>query len=107
MQENIIHLMKTDNQGNDLSELNEIFIQKICRLFGGATITEGKGLWYSYTGVKFEDDILRVSTAFDPSASSDGLVNNRQHFEHLADLYKDEAKQGSVYIVLAGQVQFI
>jgi hypothetical protein len=107
MQENIIHLMKTDNQGNDLTELNDKFIQKICRLFGGATMTEGKGLWYSVTGVKFEDDILRVVTAFDPSASCDKLDNNRQHFENLAYEYMKEAMQESVYIVLGGYVKFI
>lgn len=99
--------MKTDNQGNDLSELNERYIQKICRLFGGATIAEGKGLWYSDTGVKFEDNILRVVTAFDPSASCDNLDNNRQHFENLAYQYMKEANQESVYIVLGGYVKFI
>lgn len=107
MQENVIHLMKTDNQGNDIAELNDRFIRNVCRVFGGATVTEGKGLWYSDTGIKFEDNILRVVTAFDPSASSDGLVNNRQHFEHLANLYKEEAKQEAVYIVIAGEVSFI
>ena len=107
MQENIIHLMKTDNQGNDIAELNDRFIRNVCRVFGGATVTEGKGLWYSEHGLKFEDNILRVSTAFDPSASTDGLINNRQRFENMAQQYKDDAMQESVYIVIAGEVSFI
>lgn len=107
MQENIIHLMKTDNQGNDLTDLNNSFIKKACQTFGGASVLEGKGLWYDAQGNKYEDEILRVIIGFNPSASFDGLTNNRDMFLNMAQQYKDDARQEAVYITLEQQIQFI
>jgi hypothetical protein len=107
MQENIIHLMKTDNQGNDLSDLNNSFIKKACQTFGGASVLDGKGLWYDKEGNKYEDEILRVIIGFNPSSSSDGLSNNRNIFLNMAQQYKDDALQEAVYIVLDGAISFI
>lgn len=107
MQENVIHLMKTDNQGNDLTDLNNSFIKMACQTFGGASVIEGKGLWYDKQGNKYEDEILRVIIGFNPSSSSDGLTNNRNIFLNMAQQYKDDAFQEAVYIVLDNVIQFI
>jgi hypothetical protein len=105
--ENIIHLMKADNQGNDLADLNNSFIKMACRTFGGASVIEGKGLWYDKEGNKYEDGILRVIIGFNPSASFEGLTNNRDIFLNMAQQYKDDAMQEAVYIVMDNVIQFI
>lgn len=107
MIENIIHLMKRDNDGNDLIELNESFIKLACQIFGGASVTEGRGLWYDNNGNKYEDEFVRVIIGFNPSATSDGLINNRDLFLNMAQQYKDDALQEAVYIVLDGAISFI
>ncbi len=99
--ENTIHLMKQDNEGHDLAQVNDLYIKKICNLFGGCTVTHAMGYWFDSDGQKYVDEVLRIQTAFDLTEE------NKQKFLDLAEQYKAAARQLCVYVVLDSQVKFV
>lgn len=50
-----IYLMKKDNSGKDLSDLNNDIIKELSDTFGGCTVVNGKGYWVD-NGTLYKDD---------------------------------------------------
>lgn len=53
-----IYLMKKDNNGKDLSELNNDIIKELSDTFGGCTVVNGKGYWVDNNTLYKDDNII-------------------------------------------------
>ena len=99
MREQIITLMKYDNDQVDLSLVNQFFIDLILEKFDGCTYYDGMGRWRDLTGKVYIDQIIRVHVAIDD--------DDIPAFRALAAEYCRAAGQKSVYVIIDGEVYFI
>lgn len=53
-----IYLMKKDNNGKDLTELNNDIIKELSDAFGGATVVDGQGYWVDNDTLYRDDNII-------------------------------------------------
>lgn len=53
-----IYLMKKDNSGKDLSDLNNDIIKELSSAFGGCTVLNGKGYWVNNDTLYRDDNII-------------------------------------------------
>lgn len=53
-----IYLMKKDNSGKDLSDLNNDIIKELSDTFGGCTVVNGKGYWVDNDTLYKDDNII-------------------------------------------------
>lgn len=53
-----IYLMKKDNNGKELSELNNGIIKELSDTFGGATVVDGQGYWVDNNTLYKDDNII-------------------------------------------------
>jgi len=88
----IIHLVKQDNNGIDLSATNERFLRTIAQAFGGFTVTEARGGWVNPDGKLFDEPMLRVTIASENTPEQSGKL------KQIALNYKSDANQEAVYI---------
>jgi hypothetical protein len=88
----IIHLVKQDNNGADLSATNERYLKIIAQAFGGFTATEARGGWISDEGKLFDEPVLRVTIASKNTPEQSGKL------KQIALNYKVDASQLAVYI---------
>lgn len=97
-----IHLVKQDNNGNDLTDLNNLTLQTVARAFGGFTVTEARGGWISDSGKLYDEPVLRVLIACENTPENSGKL------KQIALNYKTEAGQEAVYVkAFDGAVLFI
>lgn len=97
-----IHLVNRDNQGKDLSGLNNLTLQTIARAFGGFTVTEARGGWINNEGKLYDEPVLRVLIACENTPENSGKL------KQIALNYKAEAGQEAVYIkAFDGAVLFV
>jgi Protein of unknown function (DUF3574) len=102
MKEAFIHLVKNDNQGRDLTDLNQSYLTLIAQTFGGFTVTEARGGWINPDGKLYDEPVLRVSIAM-----ADTKETNEK-LKQIATAYKALANQEAVYTVdTKGDVYFI
>lgn len=98
----VIHLMVSDNNHHDLTNLNNKTLVSIAKAFGGFTVTEGRGGWVNEEGKLFDEAILRVTIAADNTPENSGKL------KQIALNYKQEANQEAVYIrAMDGAVLFV
>lgn len=99
----VIHLMQADNNGNSLAHSNNLYLERIARAFGGFTVAEGSGAWYSEESKKlYVEPVLRVVIACEETAE------NSSKLKAIALDYKQEAAQEAVYIrTIGGTVLFV
>lgn len=88
----VIHLMVSDNNHHDLTNLNNKTLVSISKAFGGFTVTEGRGGWVNEEGKLFDESILRVTVAADNTPENSGKL------KQIALNYKQEANQEAVYL---------
>ena len=101
LKEAVIHLVKNDNNGNSLAELNETYLKTIAKTFGGFTVTDARGGWISDAGKLYDEPVLRVSIACDEEPETYGKL------KQIATTYKQDANQVCVYIISINGVEFI
>lgn len=53
-----IYLMKKDNNGKDLTKLNNGIIKEFSDTFGGCTVVNGKGYWVDNDTLYKDDNII-------------------------------------------------
>lgn len=53
-----IYLMKKDNNGKDLTKLNNGIIKELSDAFGGATVVDGQGYWVDNDTLYKDDNII-------------------------------------------------
>ena len=53
-----IYLMKKDNNGKDLTKLNNGIIKELSDTFGGCTVVNGKGYWVDNDTLYRDDNII-------------------------------------------------
>ena len=53
-----IYLMKKDNNGKDLTDLNNGIIKELSDTFGGCTVVNGKGYWVDNDTLYKDDNII-------------------------------------------------
>lgn len=53
-----IYLMKKDNNGKDLTDLNNSIIKKLSNTFSGCTVVNGKGYWVDSDTLYKDDNII-------------------------------------------------
>lgn len=53
-----IYLMKKDNNGKELSELNNDIIKELSDTFGGCTVVDGRGYWIDNDTLYKDDNII-------------------------------------------------
>lgn len=95
------YLEKKDNNDKSLEALNELYIQMFYKTFGGATVYDGKGYWYSPDGEKFIEDVT-VCECF-----VSHIFLKRKQIKKFAKNYKHDAKQEAVSLVIDGHAYII
>ena len=93
MTEAKIVLMRRDNKGKSLKEVNDSLISDVIEKFGGCSSLPGKGFYKGEKGKLYEDEIINLLVAVEPSKSVD------EDLLHLAARYKRQAKQEAVMLV--------
>lgn len=87
---------KADNE--ILARVHEHVITVMSESFGGCTITDGQGAWYSNELAKLVYESVKIATSF-----ANELGNNEHStMLHLAEFVKAELRQESVLITLDG-----
>lgn len=99
--EYIIHLPLADNDGNDLTDLNEQTVQYFAEKFGGASVQPVAGVWYDANGTRYAEPCDRVIVAAEPCKANDHI------FQGKAQVYSLEAKQLAMYLVISSGVQIL
>lgn len=98
MIEYIIHLPVADNDGNDLTNLNEQTVQDLAGKFGGASVQPVAGIWYDAKGNKYAEPCDRVIIAAEPCKANDHILLA------TAQVYSMHAKQLAMYCVTSDGV---
>lgn len=65
-----ILMMKEDNNGNDLSVLNNQILTDLTKAFGGVTIEQTAGTWYE-NGVLYQDQSYKFSCSYQSKLDDD------------------------------------
>ena len=81
-----IFMMKKDNNGYDLSEINNQAKEQLTKVFGGLTITNAKGLWIDGNKVYVDDSYIF-------SCNYSRKLNNSQ-VNVFINVVKDELSKG-------------
>ena len=87
-----IFMMKKDNNGNDLGEINSQAEKQLVKVFGGLTITNAKGFW-------IDDDRLYVDESYIFTCNYNRKLNNNQ-INAVIKVIKDELTKGKQQAVL-------
>lgn len=90
-----IIVMQKDNEGNDLSQLNQVITLNLCKAFGGATLTDGKGYWID-NGSLYQDFNSTIECGYA------GNLTAQQYnaLQSAIDAEFNQAKQEAVTIYL-------
>lgn len=100
-----IILPKFFNDGSAVpQDLIDSYIKRLCKMWGGCTIVESKGHWYSEkTDKLYTDEAYRISVAMET-----GQPHNTDDFIGLADKAREDFKQECIYVrTMEGYVHFI
>ncbi|AUQ92776.1 hypothetical protein PhaeoP24_04218 (plasmid) [Phaeobacter inhibens] len=90
-----------DNDGSDNSAIIERNIAQMCKLYGGATVTDAKGYWINDEGRLFEDAVkVLVSATTDKDSAMAEL-------EKLAQDILDATDQEAVFLSVGGEAKII
>lgn len=100
MREALIILPIQGNDGTDLSAAHAALAKDICRTFGGATISEARGMWIDPTGRLFDEPVRQYAVACEDNAASVAALRG------MADGIGRVARQQSMYLRLpSGDVE--
>jgi hypothetical protein len=102
IREFIIIAPKIGNKGEDISEVHNNLRHSILTWFGGYRYRDACGAWQSPTGQLFEEECREYIVACEDN------LENETELRELALVFKDEAKQESVYFRNGnGHVEFL
>lgn len=65
-----ILMMKEDNNGNDLSALNNHVLTDLTKVFGGVTVEQTAGTWYE-NGILYQDQSYKFSCNYQGKLDND------------------------------------
>lgn len=102
MIEHVIHLPLYNNDETvGLSGPNNAAIEEICKHFGGATVSEVRGIWFDDNGVRYDEHCLRVI------AAGEATAENANFLRRLAFDYAGKAQQLAMYVVTMSGAEII
>lgn len=87
-----IIIPKFDNDGSDNRPVIENTVRKFCEDFGGATVIDARGYWVNPEGQLFQDEVVKIESAGDPSAENNAKINA------IADHILTETDQEAVFV---------
>lgn len=96
-----IYLMKKDNSGKDLSDLNIGIINNLSSAFGGATVVDGQGYWVDNDTLYKDDNIIATCNYSKLSTEmKDSFLNSiKLEFEKGKQLAVSVELNGALYIL--------
>lgn len=96
-----IYLMKKDNNGKDLTKLNNGIIKELLDAFGGATVVDGQGYWVD-NDTLYKDDNIIVKCNYS-ELSNEMKINFlkaiKDEFEKAQQLAVSVELNGELYIL--------
>lgn len=91
---------KADNDGQPIDVTP--FLRWICGAFGGATVTEGRGIWADAQGHVYDEPGYVVDVAMDDTAANEGIMRSIAKefaFRHAQLAMYLRSASGVVYIL--------
>lgn len=92
MREAMIVVPKADNEGRSLRGVLDATTRRLALAFGGATVSEGQGLWIAPDGTLFDEPVWRVETATVPGPNTDAILRG------IAYQVGRDGRQQAVYV---------
>lgn len=96
-----IYLMKKDNNGKDLTDLNNGIIKNLSSAFGGCTVVDGQGYWVDDDTLYKDDNIIVKCNYSDLSKDMiNAFLNSiKDEFEKAQQLAVSVELNGELYIL--------
>jgi hypothetical protein len=95
-----INLPVFDNNGVNLDAVHETLARNLCVIYGGFTVTAGRGAWVD-NGRLYHEDVKVYQVAYDPAQI--GAQRMRDTAQYIGRM----AKQIAMFIVIDGEAEIL